>query len=262
MTGPAGLSHQELGGVFGHPRVAAAYVHRPDYPAEVFDLLERLVVDDPRVVLDLGAGDGAIARPLAPRVDRVDAVDISAAMVEAGRKRPGGREPRLRWIVAPAETAPLDGPYALATAGASLHWMDWEQTTERLAQVLSARAQLAIIEHGPRDAGWQPELTTVIRRHSRNPGYDPHFSLVDALQQRGLFATTDSTDTSPVVVRQKVGDYVEQLHSTATLAREHMSAQEARDFDDAVERAVRPWASDGVLELTIVAHVTWGRPRP
>ena len=68
----------------------------------------------------------------------------------------------------------------------------------------------------------------MIRRHSRNPDYDPRFSLVDALQQRGLFATTGSTDTSPVVVRQRVGDYVEQLHSTATLAREHMSAQEAR----------------------------------
>ena len=91
MTEPTGLSHQGLGGVFGHPGVAAAYVHRPPCPAEVFDLLERLLVDAPRVVLDLGAGDGAIARPLAPRVDRVDAVDISAAMVEAGRNRPGSR---------------------------------------------------------------------------------------------------------------------------------------------------------------------------
>ena len=69
-------------------------------------------------MLDIGAGEGALARPLADRVDHVDAVDISAAMVRAGRLRPGGTRPNLRWIVGAAGTAPLDGPYALVTAGA------------------------------------------------------------------------------------------------------------------------------------------------
>ena len=260
MTEPAALTHEALGAVFGNPGVAAAYEHRPPYPAEVFDVLERLIVDEPRTVLDIGAGDGAIARPLAARVYQVDAVDISAAMVEAGRQRPGGTQPNLRWIVDAVETADLDGPYALVTAGASLHWMRWEETLDRLARVMTPRAQLAVIYHGPRDVPWQDELITVIKRHTRNSAYDPRFSLVDALSERGLFEQTGSADSSPMPFRQTVADYVEQFHSTATLAREHMSEQESSDFDRAVERIVQPWATDDTLELKIVASITWGRP--
>jgi len=261
VVDPVELKRQELGGVFANPGVAAAYMHRPPYPPDVFDVLERLITDEPRVVLDIGAGDGAIARPLASRVGRVDAVDISVAMIEAGRQRPGGRQPTLRWFVDAVETAELDGPYALVTAGASLHWMRWAETLDRLARVMTPRAQLAIIDHGPRDVPWHDELLSVIQRHSRNPDYDPRFSLVGTLQERGLFEVTDSAKSSPVFFRQSISDYVEQFHSTATLAREHMSEEEARDFDLAVERAVRPWADDGALELKIVASLTWGRPQ-
>ena len=58
-----------------------------------------------RRVLDLGAGEGALARPLAARVDRVDAVEISPAMVEEGQRRPGGTAPNLNWITGSAEEA-------------------------------------------------------------------------------------------------------------------------------------------------------------
>ncbi|MBV9278962.1 MAG: class I SAM-dependent methyltransferase, partial [Chloroflexi bacterium] len=55
---------------------------------------------DPRVVLDAGCGTGDVARPLAPLVDRVDAVDISAGMIERGRRLPGGENPAITWICA------------------------------------------------------------------------------------------------------------------------------------------------------------------
>src|SRR5947207_442273 len=83
----------ELAATFRHPGVAGAYRHRPPYPAEVFDILDRIITDRPRRVLDIGAGEGALARPLAGRVDHVDAMDISSAMVRAGRRRPGGTRP-------------------------------------------------------------------------------------------------------------------------------------------------------------------------
>jgi hypothetical protein len=53
---------------------------------------------------------------------------------------------------------------------------------------------------------------------------------------------------------------VEQFHSTASLAREHMSNEESADFDQAVEAIVRPWSQDGLLDLEIVAELSWGRP--
>ena len=53
-----------LAATFTHRGVATAYRYRPPYPAEVFGILERLITDRPRTVLDLGTGEGALARPL------------------------------------------------------------------------------------------------------------------------------------------------------------------------------------------------------
>ena len=250
----------QLAAIFGHAGVADAYQYRPPYPPEVFDILERIIADRPRRVLDIGAGDGALARPLARRVDHVDALDISAAMVEAGRRRPGGQQRNLRWIVGAAETAELGGRYALVTAGASLHWMSWKPTLTRLAESMTGHAVLAIVEHGPYDLPWRAELAEVIVRHSRSRGFDPSFSLPDALAAEGLLEITGRATTAPVPFRQPVACFVEQFHSTASLAREWMSAAEAAAFDQAVADVAAPYAAGGVLEMNVVAHLAWGRP--
>jgi ubiquinone/menaquinone biosynthesis C-methylase UbiE len=258
VTDPA--ERGRLAAMFTNPGVAGAYLHRPPYPADVFDILERLITDRPRRVLDIGAGEGALARPLASRVDHVDALDVSAAMIEVGRGRPGGRQPNLRWIVGAAETARLGGPYALVTAGASLHWMSWPQTLGRLVPVMTGRGVLAIVDHGHRDLPWRADLDQVIARHSRSPGYNPAFSLVGGLTERGLLTVTGRATTAPVRFRQVVEDYVEQFHSTSSLAREGMPAEESAAFDRAVTDLVRPYSAGGVLEMTVVADLVWGAP--
>jgi SAM-dependent methyltransferase len=212
-------------------------------------------------VLDLGAGEGALARPMAAWAQSVDAVEISDAMVAAGRRGAGGRQRNLRWITGPAETSTPRGPYALITAGASLHWMSWPELMPRIARALSARAVLAIVEHGPVDLPWQDDLVRVIRRHSRSQRFDPNYSLVDALEAGGFLVPAGHAETTPVTFRQPVKDYIEQFHSTASLAREHMQGGEAAAFSEAVHRAVAPWATNGMLEMPIVATVQWGRPR-
>jgi 2-polyprenyl-3-methyl-5-hydroxy-6-metoxy-1,4-benzoquinol methylase len=77
-----------LAEAFSYPGVASAYRYRPPYPEMVFDVLTGLITDAPSTVLDLGAGEGALARPLAARVAQVDAVDISAALVGHGHQAP------------------------------------------------------------------------------------------------------------------------------------------------------------------------------
>ena len=250
---------ERLAATFTHPGVACAYQHRPPYPPEVFGILARLITDRPRTVLDLGAGEGALARPLAGLVDHVDALDISAAMVSAGRRRPGGSQPNLRWIVGSAETAGLSGPYALVTAGASLHWMSWPRTLPRLAAAMTAHAYLAIAEHGYNRLPWRTELAEIIGRHSRHPRYDPEFSLARALSASGLFETAGQAAVIPDPIRQSVASYVEHFHSTASLARELMPAEESAVFDRAVADLVEPYAVDGMLEMTVVTQLDWGR---
>jgi ubiquinone/menaquinone biosynthesis C-methylase UbiE len=257
---PPGLGRDELAASFADPAVARAYRHRPPYPPEVLDVLERLITDRPRNVLDIGAGEGALARPLAARVDHVDALDISPAMLAAGAGRPGGRRPNLRWILGAAESAALGGPYALVTAGASLHWMPWEQTLARLAGVLTEHGLLVVVEHGYDGEPWREGLTEIIIRHSRNPAFAPGFSLPGELSARGLLEIAGEAATWPAPFRQTVADYVEHFHSTASLARMLMPAAESAAFDEAVAELVGDHAVAGVLELTVTAHLTWGRP--
>src|SRR5258708_38825403 len=108
---------------FKDQRVVDFYRYRPPYPAEVFDILVALISDEPRSVLDVGAGSGDIARHLVGFVERVDAVDFSQNMIQNGKLLPNGDAPHLHWIYCKAEEVPLSPPYALITAETSNPWL-------------------------------------------------------------------------------------------------------------------------------------------
>src|SRR4051812_30608179 len=81
---------------FEDPAVVASYHTRPPYPEEAFDLLAKLLAGRPGPVLDLGCGTGIIARRLVSLVglvERVDALDVSSAMLAEGRRLPDGDHP-------------------------------------------------------------------------------------------------------------------------------------------------------------------------
>jgi len=58
-------------------------------------------------------------------------------MIRAGRELPGGGAPTIHWMIRSVKDVPLEPPYALVTAGESLHWMAWDIVFPRLAEVLS-----------------------------------------------------------------------------------------------------------------------------
>src|SRR5439155_1186695 len=134
---------------WAEPDVARLYRYRAPYPPPVFEILRRLIVE-PHTILDAGCGTGALTRHLTELASRVDAVDPSEAMIEEGRRLLGGGDPRIRWIVGPAETAPLEPPYGLITTGQSLHRMDQgvvtlgERTAAFAAEVRALFASLGV----------------------------------------------------------------------------------------------------------------------
>ena len=65
-------------------------------------------------------------------------MDFSAAAIREGRRLPGGDHPHLRWIEGPIESVAVDPPYCLITAGASMHWFDWDLAFARFARLLTS----------------------------------------------------------------------------------------------------------------------------
>ena len=244
---------------FEETSVVAAYRHRPTYPPETFDVLMGLLRDKPRHVLDVGCGTGFLARPLAERVDRVDAVDVSAPMIAEGKRLPGGDHTHLRWILSRAEDAALDPPYALITAGDSLHWMEWETIMPRFASMLTPSGWLAILTVEQLPAPWQVELMSVVRRYSTVRDYQS-FDLAQELESRGLFTRAGERVTAPVPFTLSVDDYVDSFHGRASFSPERMDSAELASFEGALRALVASHAEDTV-SLHIAARITWGLPQ-
>ena len=248
-----------IGEHFQDASVVERYHLRLDYPAETFDLLLALMTDTPRALLDVGAGPGVLARQLVERVDRVDAVDPSAAMLARGKTLPNGQHPNLRWLHGRVEDAALDPPYALITLGECLIWLDWNVVFPRFADLLSPNGYVALIDRGELPPPWQAELLDLIRRYSTIKNY-PALNAAAALEEARLFSKVGERETAPVTTRQSVADYIASFHSRTSLSLEQMPTDEAAAFDAGLRAVVAPWSHDGMLELQAAASVVWGRP--
>ena len=245
--------------VFADDDVVRAYRRRPPYPQETVDLLAGLAGGG--AVLDAGCGTGELARRLAPSVERVDAVDVSAPMLADGRLLPGGDAANLRWILGPIEEAPLGAPYALATAGDSVHWFDWELAMPRLAGVLGDAGPLAVVSREwLRDEVAAERLRAVYRDHSWNADYAP-LDPVEELERRGLFVREGEAVSAPARWRPTLAEIIDWHFSMSGFARSRLAepSRFAREVRAAIEGTLT--LVNGRYELDVVGTVIWGRPR-
>lgn len=251
---------RELGRVFADADVVRKYRYRQPYPPETFDILERLVVD-PRTVLDVGSGTGALTIGLARFAKRVDAIDPSAAMQSEARRAPGGDSERIRWILGTAETAPLDPPYGLVTAGASIHWMDPDVVMPRFRDALAPGGVLAIVnsESDYAKEEWRDELIGVIQRFSPSTHHLEFVDLVRSLDASGHFTRVGARTATPVPYEQSVDDYMAMLASTSSLSRTTLGGR-ADDFERAA-RAIFARHLITRVRAQLVAEVVWGHPQ-
>ena len=245
---------------FQDQSVVDRYHLRPTYPSEIFTLLNALIVDEPRAVLDVGCGTGNVARPLANYVERVDAVDRSLPMLARARTLPGGDSPKIRWLHGRAEDVETQPPYALVTAGESLHWMDWGVILPRFAQEVSPHGVLAIVYLVDQPVPWGEGYLQIVRRFTNNPTYVP-FDWIAELEKYQLFQKLGECKTAAVSVRQTVEDYVAAQHARSSLSLETMTAEQATQFDMEMRTLLLPFAQDGLLTLSVVGGMTWGKPK-
>jgi len=242
---------------FKDQRVVEAYRHRPPYPHEVFAILTDLITDEPRTVLDVGAGSGDIARHLVNVARRVDAVDFSPHMIERGKQLPNGVAPQLQWISGKVEEVPLAPPYVLITAGSSIHWLEWEKAFPLFRSILIPGGSLALVYRKTLPMPWDADVRKL--RAQFLPWRDHSAAHVaEELEAHGLFHKHGERETAPVPFFQAIDDFIEGLHSH--FSQEHLGPQQAADFDQQMRTLLLHYHNDGILPLQVVGFVIWGTP--
>lgn len=207
-------------------------------------------------MLDIGCGTGNITRPLAPFVDRIDAIDFAQEMIDVARTLEGGTAGNIRWQLTRAEDADLDPPYALAVGGESMHWMDHRVLLPRLAGARLPGGVLAVAGIRPAPEAWDAPLEEVAARYSTNPQWVLP-DIIAAWEQEGLFRTVGEAQTQPVIVEQPLEEFIAAHHAMSTLTPAHIDAEA---FDDEVRAVMREHCPDGVVRRSEVADIAWGTP--
>lgn len=244
---------------FKDQRVVDAYRHRPPYPDEVFTILASLLTDEPRTILDIGAGSGDLARRMVEFARRVDAVDFSQHMIERGRQLPNGDHPHLRWIYGKVEEVQLSPPYALITAGSSIHWVEWERAFPLLRAALTPHGSLALVYRRTLPMPWNADLRNLRVQFSAHPSARGS-RVVEELEARGFFRKLGEKETAPVAFFQSIEDFIEGLHSRSSFSRELIGQQQAADLDQQVRDLLLQYHPDGILPLQVVGTAIWGTP--
>ena len=241
--------------------LAETYELRPPYPAETYKILLNLLGESRRKVLDAGCGPGKIARLLVNHVDGVDAVDFSEEMIRVGKSLVNGDHPNLRWIVGPVEEVQMYPPYGMVTAGASIHWMEWDVVFPRFKEMLTTDGFLVIIDGDrPVEAPWHDAELSLIHKYSTNRHHES-IDLIQELVDRGHLYLLGDKRTTPVRFSQSLRDYVQSFHSRESMSKEHMGAENVKAFDAELSHILSDFVDDeGFLSFQLEARVTWGKP--
>jgi hypothetical protein len=156
--------------------------------------------------------------------------------------------------------ADLQGPYSLALAAESLHWMEWTIVLPRIAAALVPGAVLVLAERsGAGPMPWDADVRRLTPVYSTNQEWRP-YDVVEELTTRGLFREVGRRRTSPIPFSQSVDEHVESIHSRNGFSRDRMDVAAAVEFDDLFRRLLQRHCPDGVVRLQTVVTVVWGEP--
>jgi SAM-dependent methyltransferase len=154
-------------------RLAEDYRSRPGYPEALVDRLSELTGAE-RAVVDLGAGTGALAAPLARRGHRVWAVEPAAAMLEVCAEHCQGLD--VVPVLATAEQTHLEPSCAgLVLLADAVHWVRPDAAGIEAARLLVPDGVAAVVMAEPMDTPFMRDVQEALRRANprarpRSPG--------------------------------------------------------------------------------------------
>ncbi len=112
---------------------------RPEYPARIFEILERRCgLGLGTIAFEVGPGTGKATRPLLERgVARLTLIEPDPRMVRYLRRRLVPDRARVRYVAAPFESARLPpASFDLGVAATSFHWVGERRALRKVARLL------------------------------------------------------------------------------------------------------------------------------
>ena len=260
MTGQQTGTPDDLKGTcFMAAEVADLYDHRPPYADGAYAFMFENVPARGRL-LDLGCGEGKIARPMAKYFGQVVAVDPSANMIDLGKSLANGNAANIHWLCAKAEDAALDGRFDLVTFASSIHWMDPVVLFNKLQHHLAPDHLIAIVVGDePFEPAWAPEFQAFLEKWVPKVTGRPlgskewqssrtrHLDFVEVVQARDFLSDP---------FEQTIDSFVLCQQSRNTFARSKLGRQ-AGDFETELGRPLEGHTNDrGMLSYRVKTKVT------
>lgn len=244
--------------------VAALYVHRAPYAEQIYGYLaERSATQDR--LLDLGCGEGKIARTMALTFKAVTAVDPSMHMIALGKSLENGQAANIDWRQSTAESVTLSGQYDLVTFASSIHWMEPSILFSKLRHHLTTKHFIAIISgdeafNPPWEEDWQQFLSEWVPRVTGRPlgskewtnSRVKHLEYLDNIETHHFVSAPFS---------QSVDSFIKCQNSRNTFTPSALGDQMG-EFRKALSEMLDGYRGpDGMLQYSIKTQVTLGRAK-
>lgn len=179
-------------------RMVDPYEARPAYPDALVDSVAGLVTPEARV-LDVGAGLGHLALPLARRGRRVTALEPAVHMLRRLEDKADSAQVSLTTLHGQAEALPFAaGSFELVVLADALHFMDSERAAREIARVLTRRGGLAVLVCEFAATPFMNALRSLMEESAPRRPRDTRQSLTE------LFATAGMRCPAPTAWTQEV----------------------------------------------------------
>ena len=233
--------HSDRAASFG--AVADAYERsRPGYPE---DAVRWLVGEEPRDIVDLGAGTGKLTRSLVALGHRVIAVEPLPEMIARLRTA----VPGVTVVEGGAEAIPLAaGSADVVTAAQAFHWFDHGPALREIVRVLRPGGSIALVWNTRDDREpWVAQLSEEAIGSEKVEVRD----VEEPLGESGLFEAVERASFPYIqrLDRERLLDLVLSRSYCAVL-----SPDERAPVLDRVERIFDEHAVEGVLDLPYVTE--------
>jgi ubiquinone/menaquinone biosynthesis C-methylase UbiE len=144
-------------------RIAQVYGARPPYPGPLLDALVELAGGPGARVVDVGAGIGHFALPLARRGLAVTAIEPAQAMLAELQARARAEGLAIDACLATAEALPVEAEASdLVLIADALHFLDAALTGQEAARVLKPHAALALVQVELADTPFMKQLVAIM----------------------------------------------------------------------------------------------------